>query len=85
MIVKYLQLIIILIQRNCLMVYKMLEVSEILEWMTSLYNLIEASKVLSKFHPILESIFGQASWACLSYWSLEGGTIVQQITIWLQT
>jgi hypothetical protein len=31
MIVKYLQLIIILIQRNCLMVYKMLEVSEILE------------------------------------------------------
>ncbi len=63
----------------------MLEVSEMLEGMTNLSNLIEASGDESKFHPILEWIFGQASWACLSHWSLEGGTIVQQTTIWLLT
>ena len=52
------------------MVYKMLQVSEKLEGMTNLNNLIEASEVKFKSNSFQEWIFGQANWACLSYWDL---------------
>ncbi len=65
-------------QRNCLMIYKMLEVSEMLEGITNLGNLIEASEVKSKFNSFQEWIFGQLG--LLKFLkSLEGGTRVQQI------
>jgi hypothetical protein len=61
------------------MVYRILYVSKnvrMLERVTNLFNLIEASEVKSKSNSFQEWIFGQAKWACLSYWSLEGGTRV---------
>ncbi len=61
----------------------MLEVNEMLEGMTNLSNLIEASEVKSKSNSFQEWIFGQANWACLSYRSLEGVTRVQQNNNWL--
>ncbi len=61
----------------------MLEVNEMLEGMTNLSNLIEASEVKSKSNSFQEWIFGQANWACLSYRSLEGVSRVQQNNNWL--
>ena len=42
---------------------------------------MKAIDFLSKTNSFQEWIFGQASWACLSHRSLEGGTRVQQIII----
>jgi hypothetical protein len=38
-----------------------------LEKVTNLYDLIEASEDKSKPNSFQELIFGQANWACLSY------------------
>ncbi len=65
------------------MVYKCYKLVEMLEKMTNLSNLIEASEVKSKSNSFQEWIFGQANWACLSYRSLEGVTRVQQNNNWL--
>jgi hypothetical protein len=42
-----------------------------LERGTNLFNLIEASEDESKSNSFQEWIFGQANWACLSYWDLK--------------
>ena len=66
------------------MVYRILMLVEMLvmlKRMTNLCNLMEAIDFLSKTNSFQEWIFGQASWACLSHRSLEGGTRVQQIII----